>query len=137
MSTIYTANVTIKSGRDGSARSDDGRLDARLAFPVALGGDGQGTNPEQLFAAGYGACFAGTLTAIAKAEGKPVSDVEVGAEVDMMLRDGTYDLGVRLAVKAAGVDRATLDALVEKAKLACPYARATRNNVESRVRVEG
>jgi Ohr subfamily peroxiredoxin len=129
MAILYTAKVDVRSGRDGSVLSDDGRLDARLAFPTALGGDGNGTNPEQLFAAGYAACFGSTLAAIGKAEHTPLANVAIAAEVDMLHDAGTYDLAVRLVVRADGIPREALERLIEKAKQACPYARATRTSL--------
>lgn len=135
MTVLYTAKVHVTSGRDGSIRSDDGLLSARLAFPPSLGGDGQGTNPEQLFAAGYAACFASTLKLIGKNEGTALANVAVDAEVDMLHVDGTYDLGVRLTVKAEGADDKTLLALIEKTKKACPYSRATFATVKTTIGV--
>ena len=135
MSTIYTAKVVVTGGREGSIRSEDGLLETRLAFPTKLGGSGEGTNPEQLFAAGYGACFATTLATLAKADGVTLTNVEATSEVDMMLHEGTYDLGVRLAIKASGTDPATMERLIERAKQACPYSRATRNNIQVSVQL--
>ncbi|MBC8072224.1 MAG: Ohr family peroxiredoxin [Deltaproteobacteria bacterium] len=133
MTTLYTAHVHIDSGRDGSIRADDGKLEARLAYPKSLGGDGDGTNPEQLFGAAYGACFGSTLSTIAKAEGKVLRNVHVDAEVELHSEDGNYGLAVRLGVRAEGVDRPGLEGLIEKAKVTCPYARAVRNNVVTTV----
>ncbi|MBC7975151.1 MAG: Ohr family peroxiredoxin [Myxococcales bacterium] len=133
MTTIYTAKVTVRSGRDGTIASDDGKLEARLAFPKSLGGDGAGTNPEQLLAAGYAACFGSTLTAVAKASGKVLSNVEIGAEVDMLHDAGTYDLAVRLIVNAKGADRPALLGFIEQTLQACPYSRATRHTLATSV----
>lgn len=135
MKTLYTAKVQVKNGRDGSLLSDDGFLNARLAFPLALGGDGQGTNPEQLFGAGYAACFGSTLTAVARASGTTLTAVVVDAEVDIMSDAGAFALGVRLAVRATGADLAALTRFVAQAEQACPYANATRNNVVTTVRI--
>ena len=135
MKTLYTTTVIITSGRDGAIRSDDERLVARLAFPKALGGDGAGTNPEQLFAAGYGACFGSTVATLAKAEGLALQDIEVRSEVDLTLDGSTYGLGVRLAFRARGAEREVLTRLVEKAKAVCPYARAIRDNVTTTVTI--
>jgi Ohr subfamily peroxiredoxin len=135
MEKLYTAHVDVRSGREGSVRSDDGLLEARLAFPKSLGGDGKGTNPEQLFAAGYAACFGSTLAAIAKADKVALTDVAIAAEVDMLHEHGTFDLAVRLAVDAKGIDRATLLGLIEKAKQACPYSRATRSSLATTISV--
>ena len=137
MKTIYTGNVRVKGGRDGRVESDDGNLGAALAFPTALGGDGKGTNPEQLFGAGYAACFASTLGAVAKASGAKIESLDVDAEVDM-LHDGQskFDLAVRLLVKASGITQSQLDTFVESAKEACPYSRATRNSIATSIRAE-
>lgn len=137
MSTLYTAKVHVHGGRDGSVKSDDGHLNLKMAMPQAMGGKGAGVNPEQLFAAGYGSCFASTLKVIARTSGKPLGEVEVTAEVDVNLNDGAYDLSVRLLVKATGTDTATLKGLIESAKAACPYSRATRNNVTTTVTILG
>lgn len=133
MKTLYSAKVSVESGRDGAIRSDDGRLALRLAFPKVLGGDGEGTNPEQLFAAGYGACFASTMKAIAKSEGTSLDTVEIIADVDMMLDGELFQLGAQLTVRAPGVPREALERLVDKARGACPYSRAIRGNVTTNV----
>jgi Ohr subfamily peroxiredoxin len=133
MAILYTAKVDVRSGRDGSIHSDDGRLDARLAFPKNLGGDGNGTNPEQLFGAGYAACFGSTLAAIGKAEQIPLTNVSIQSEVDMLHEAGTYDLAVRLVVRADGIGRDALEGLIEKARQACPYARATRTSLATSI----
>lgn len=135
MKVLYTAKVNARGGRDGAIRSDDGLLEAHLALPVAMGGPGNGTNPEQLFAAGYAACFAATLGHIGQASGTPLTAVEVDAEVDIGIQDEAYTLAVRLSVRASGVDSRALEALIVKAKSACPYARATQNNIASSVRI--
>jgi Ohr subfamily peroxiredoxin len=133
MKTLYTAHVTVRSGRDGSIRSSDGLLEARLAFPTALGGDGKGTNPEQLFAAGYAACFASTLTLVAKKKGLTLTNVSVDSEVDMLNEGEVFDLAVRLKVHASGADRAALEDVLEAAREVCPYARATRKSLATSV----
>ena len=135
MSTLYTGKVQVRGGRDGSVRSDDGQLEARLAFPKSMGGDGKGANPEQLFGAGYAACFASTVAAIGRAEGTPVANVTVDAEVDVVKEGDTFDLRARLTVRAEGTEHQRLTALVEKAKLACPYSRATRSTIATTVTV--
>lgn len=137
MSVLYTAEVHVKGGREGSIKSNDGRLEARLTFPTALGGNGEGTNPEQLFAAGYGACFAATLGVLAKADGIALTHVEVNAQVELTNEQGLFQLGVNLAVNARGAERRHLETLIEKAKQTCPYSRATRNNVVTRVELVG
>jgi Ohr subfamily peroxiredoxin len=123
MKTLYTAVVEVRSGRDGSARSTDGRLDVPLAFQQALGGTGEGTNPEQLLAAGWGACFASTLTVLAQRSGEPLK-VSVHAEVDLLQGADGFGLAARLRVKAPSATEARLLALIEEGKVACPYSRS-------------
>jgi Ohr subfamily peroxiredoxin len=135
MKTLYTAKVHVEGGRDGAVTSEDGQLKSRLAFPKALGGNGDGLNPEQFFAAGYAACFASTLSLVARAQGVTLTGVAIDAEVDMLHEAGTYDLAVRLLVRASGADRSTVEALIETTKTACPYSRATRNSLSSTVRL--
>lgn len=132
----YTTEATAHGGRDGHARTADGALEVKLTTPKELGGaGGEGNNPEQLFAAGYAACFASTLSVVAKAQGAALTGVAVDSEVDMLHEAGTFELAVRLLVHAKGVDRPTLEGIVEKAKAACPYSRATRNSISSTVRI--
>ncbi len=129
MAVLYTAKVTVRSGRDGAVRSEDGALDARLAFPASMGGDGRGTNPEQLFGAGFAACFGSSLAHVARAAGTALSDLRVDAEVDILVEGERFDLAARLTIHAAGVDRQRLAALVEQTRVVCPYARLTRDRI--------
>ncbi|MBH0032435.1 organic hydroperoxide resistance protein [Pseudoalteromonas sp. SWYJZ98] len=125
----YTAKATATGGREGVAKSDDGRLDVKLSTPKGLGGDdGQGTNPEQLFAAGYAACFIGALKFVAGSEKIILpSDTHINSEVSI----GAIDGGFGIAVKLAGdMDKAQAQELVDKAHLVCPYSNATRGNIE-------
>lgn len=131
MSTLYTGRVRIEGGRSGSFRSSDERLSGTLDFPSEMGGAGSGTNPEQLFAAAYGACFAATIKTIAEAEKTTIGEVRVAAAVSVGVENNVYDLIVRLSVEADQTDDVTLRGLIEKAKRACPYSRATRGNVET------
>jgi osmotically inducible protein OsmC len=125
---LYTANVRVTGGRDGSALSDDGRLDIRLSTP---GTSGTGTNPEQLFAAGWSACF---IAALKIAAGKMnlllPADPAINAYVTLGTAQGAYRLSVRLDVSLSGLDQAVAKALTDAAHQACPYSRATRGNVE-------
>ncbi|MEU5883533.1 organic hydroperoxide resistance protein [Spirillospora sp. NPDC047279] len=128
MSTHYTA-VATASGRDGRAVSSDGRLDLRLAPPREMGGSGEGTNPEQLFAAGYAACFASALGAVARAERKDVKDVSVTAEVGI---GGSVEEGFGLSVVLRVELPEDLEGgreLIERAHQVCPYSNATRGNI--------
>lgn len=126
---LYTAKVHTTGGRDhGVARSDDGRLDVRLSTPGVLG---TGTNPEQLFAAGWAACFEGAMgIAAAKRRVTLPADMAIDSEVDLCLRDGAYSLRARLNVSLPGLDREVAQALVDSADQTCPYSKAIRGNVE-------
>ena len=134
MKTLYTAHATVLTGRDGSGKTDDGKLDVRLAFPKEIGGDGNGTNPEQLFALGHAACFGTSLGITAKAQNKPVTDIKIHSSVDMILTDdGHYDLAVHFEVHAKGQDRKTMEDLIEKTKEVCAYSRATKGRIKSEI----
>lgn len=126
---LYTGKVRTTGGRDGGlSRSADGRLDLRLSSP---GAGGSGTNPEQLFAAGWSACFEGAM-ALAAGEMKVdlPADLAIDAEIDLVLEDGAYFLRARLDVSVPGLDRATAQALVDAAHRTCPYSKATRGNID-------
>ncbi|WP_213608417.1 organic hydroperoxide resistance protein [Pseudoalteromonas sp.] len=127
----YTAKATATGGREGVAKSDDGRLDVNLSTPKGLGGDdGQGTNPEQLFAAGYAACFIGALKFVAGSEKIVLpSDTYINSEVSIGAIDAGFGIAVKLAVSLGDMDKAAAQALVEKAHQVCPYSNATRGNV--------
>lgn len=130
-SVAYTAKATATGGREGSAKSDDGRLDVALSTPKGLGGDdGQGTNPEQLFAAGYAACFIGALKLVAgQAKVKLPADTHINSEVAIGPIEGGFGIAVKLAVFVGDLDKQTAQALVEKAHEVCPYSNATRGNI--------
>ena len=130
---LYTARTHSTGGRDGVARSSDGRLDISLSSP---GAPGAGTNPEQLFAAGWSACFLGALGVVAR-EGKVAlpADTAVDAEVDLRLGESGYSLLARLNVSVPGVDRETASALVQRAHEVCPYSKATRGNIDVEINV--
>jgi Ohr subfamily peroxiredoxin len=125
---LYTGKTHTTGGRDGASRSDDGRLDIRLSSP---GTSGAGTNPEQLFAAGWSACFIG---AMGKAAGamkiKLPADLAVDAEVDLANEDGQYFLRARLNVSLPGLERDTARAVVDAAHQTCPYSKLTRGNID-------
>ena len=129
---IYTAVATSTGdGRAGGrAASDDGVLDLTLAIPAAMGGPGGGTNPEQLFAAGWASCFHSALKGVAAAQKIKFTDSAVVAEVGIHPTEGgAYGLSAALHVELAGVDQATADQLVEAAHQVCPYSNATRGNI--------
>jgi Ohr subfamily peroxiredoxin len=132
MKTLYTAEaLTTGDGRDGHARSADGRLDLALAIPKEMGGSGDGTNPEQLFAIGYAACFHSALRLVARQEKADVSDSAVGARVSIgQLDSGGFGLAVELEITLPNVDHATAQTLAEKAHQVCPYSNATRGNID-------
>ena len=126
--TLFTAKVHTTGGREGAARSSDGRLDVKLSTP---GGTGNGTNPEQLFAAGWSACFEGAMgLAARKLKVALPSDLAIDAEVDLRLADDGYFLKARLNVSLPGVKREMAQPLVDTAPQTCPYSKAIRGNVE-------
>ncbi|MFK8251123.1 organic hydroperoxide resistance protein [Ancylobacter terrae] len=125
---LYTAKTHTTGGREGAARSSDGRLDLKLSPP---GGKGDGTNPEQLFAAGWSACFIGAIRiAAGKHKVALPEDLAVDAEIDLGTSDGTYLLGARLQVSMPGLDSGLARSLIEEAHQTCPYSRATRGNID-------
>ena len=125
---LYTARAHTTGGRDGASRSDDGRLDVKLTSP---GSAGEGTNPEQLFAAGYSACFMGAMKAVAPRLKLAVpADASIDAEVDLGPIPNAYGIAVRLTVKVPGLDRAQAQQLIDAAHQVCPYSNATRNNID-------
>jgi len=128
----YTAKATSIGGREGTSKSDDGRLNVNLSTPKAMGGnDGPGTNPEQLFAAGYSACFIGALKFVAMNEKvKLPENVSIDAEVGIGPIPGGFGIKAKLAVTIPGIERSVAENLVEKAHQVCPYSNATRGNIE-------
>lgn len=128
---LYTGKTRTTGGRNGAARSDDGRLDITLSPP---GGHGSGTNPEQLFAAGWSACFIGALGRAAQ-ERKVVlpAGTAVDAEVDLGSGNGGYSLQARLAVTLPGLPQDVAQALIDTAHQICPYSKMSRNNIDVRV----
>jgi Ohr subfamily peroxiredoxin len=130
---LYTGKTHTTGGRDGASRSSDGRLDIRLSPP---GSAGNGTNPEQLFAAGWSACFIGAMgKAAAGMKIALPADLAVDAEVDLCLNDGAYFLQARLNVSLPGLSREVAQAVVEGAHERCPYSKATRGNIDVVVNV--
>ena len=132
MKTLYTAEaLATGEGRDGHGRTSDGTVDVALNIPKEMGGSGVGTNPEQLFAVGYAACFHSALRLVAKQDNADVSDSAVGARVSLGSNDdGGFVLAVELEVTLPNVDHAAAQALAEKAHQVCPYSNATRGNIE-------
>ncbi|MFD4788442.1 organic hydroperoxide resistance protein [Streptomyces sp. NPDC058459] len=137
MDALYTAVATATHGREGRAVSSDGRIDIALAMPAELGGDGQGSNPEQLFAAGYAACFGSALGLVGRQAKVDVSEAAVTAEVGIGKQGEGFGLKVTLRVELPDtVDEQTGRKLVETAHQVCPYSNATRGNIEVTLVVE-
>jgi Ohr subfamily peroxiredoxin len=126
---LLTAKTRTTGGREnGAARSSDGRLDIRLSAP---GSARIGTNPEQLFAAGWSACFESAIALAARRRKTALpADVAIDAEVDLILADDDYFLSIRFNVSLPGIDRATAQALIDEAQEICPYSKATRGNID-------
>ncbi len=137
MQTLYTATVTATGGRDGRAVSSDNILDVKLATPKALGGaGGEATNPEQLFAAGYSACFIGALKFVAgQAKRTLPTDTQITAEVGIGQIPGGFGLDIDLRISLPGLEQSDAKSLVDAAHLVCPYSNATRGNVDVRLHV--
>ncbi|MCU8594064.1 organic hydroperoxide resistance protein [Streptomyces sp. A13(2022)] len=126
---LYTAVATAENGRDGRVATDDGKLDVVVNPPREMGGNGAGTNPEQLFAAGYSACFQGALGVVARQEGADVTGSTVTAKVGIGRNDDGFGVIVEISAQIPAVDAATARSLVEKAHQVCPYSKATRGDV--------
>ena len=135
----YTTSATATGGRDGRAKTKDGALDVKLAVPKEMGGNGDGNNPEQLFAAGYSACFLGAMKAVAnndKSLPRVPAETTVTATVGIGPRsEGGFGITAALDISLPGVDKAQAEALVQKAHQVCPYSNATRNNVDVKLTV--
>ncbi|MFF3065285.1 organic hydroperoxide resistance protein [Oerskovia sp. NPDC057915] len=137
MKVLYTAEaLATGEGRNGHVRSTDGRVDLDVAVPKEMGGSGDGSNPEQLFAAGYAACFHSALLGVARQRKITVADSAIGASVSIgPLEGGGYTLAVHLEASLPGVERDVAQELVEQAHQVCPYSNATRGNIEVTVAV--
>ena len=132
---LYTAQATSTGGRTGSTKSSDNRIELQLSTPKALGGDdGPGTNPEQLFASGYSACFIGAMKAVAARQKISLpADVSIKSDVSigpMAGKPGAFGIAVAMAITVPGMDKATAEALVKSAHEVCPYSNATRGNID-------
>ncbi|MGV9252783.1 organic hydroperoxide resistance protein [Streptomyces sp. NPDC003697] len=137
MDALYTAVATATHGREGRAVTPDGRLDLQLAVPVEMGGNGQGTNPEQLFAAGYAACFASALGLVGRRAQVDLGQAAVTGEVGIGKQGEGFALSVTLRIELPdSVDEATGRKLVEQAHQVCPYSNATRGNIPVELVVE-
>ncbi|WP_104654331.1 organic hydroperoxide resistance protein [Ralstonia insidiosa] len=132
---VYRAQANVTGGRDGRATTADGRLDLSLSTPRELGGaGGQGTNPEQLFAAGYSACFIGAMKFVAARDKLRIPvDASVQGTVGIGPIPNGFGIEVELAISLPGMDRAEAQTLVERAHIVCPYSNATRGNIDVRL----
>ena len=127
---LYTTSATATGGRDGHAKTADGALDVSLSTPKELGGaGGPGNNPEQLFAAGYSACFGSAIQAVAGRDKIKPEAVHVTAEVTLVVNGHDYSIAVKLKAKIDGVSHEEAEKLVEEAHKVCPYSKATRGNI--------
>jgi osmotically inducible protein OsmC len=133
--TIYSSTSTAWGGREGRSASADGRVDVTLSVPKSMGGDdGPGTNPEQLFATGYAACFHSALKSAARQQKVDVSDSAVSVTISLVGdRASGIDLAARIEAQIGGIDRDVAQQLLEAAHAICPYSRATRNNISQEV----
>ncbi len=131
MAILYTAHATATGGRDGSAKTDDGKIDVKLSVPKEIGGPGgDGTNPEQLFAAGYSACFLGALKAVAGQKKLRIGpDATIKADVSFNKDDSGFSISAVLTASLPGLDKAEAQELLEAAHQVCPYSKATRGNI--------
>jgi len=129
---LYRAHAKATGGRDGHAASSDGVLDVKLTTPKELGGNGAtGTNPEQLFAAGYSACFLGALKFVAGQQKRTLpADTSIEGSVGIGPIPTGFGIEVELKIHIPGLDRAEAEALVQKAHIVCPYSNATRGNID-------
>ena len=136
---LYTAHATSTGGREGTSRSSDGVLEVRLSTPKELGGaGGPGTNPEQLFAAGYSACFIGAMKAVSAKTKVPLpADTSIAADVGIGPIPGGFGIQVALNISLPGMDREAARKLVDAAHQVCPYSNATRGNIDVSITANG
>ena len=133
---LYTAHATSTGGREGSVKTDDGKLDLTVAPPPGLGGNGAGTNPEQLFAAGYSACFGSAVAFVARQKKLTTGAVRIDASVSIgQIASGGFGLAVELVAHLPDLPRDEAEALVAAAHQVCPYSNATRGNIQVDVKV--
>ncbi len=128
---VYKAHATSTGGRDGTSRTSDGLLDVKLTVPKEMGGAGGGVNPEQLFAAGYSACFIGAMKFVAGMKKIPLpADTSINATVGIGQIPAGFGIEVQMVVNIPGMERTAAQALVDKAHEVCPYSNATRGNID-------
>lgn len=130
MPALYSTKAHVTGGRNGKGRTEDGLLDVALAMPKELGGAGGATNPEQLFAVGYAACFESALRFVARKQKLPLQDASVTSTVQLLPNGEGFRLGVALEAETRGLDQAAAEALVATAHQVCPYSNAIRGNVD-------
>ena len=138
MSTLYSTKAVAVGGRHGAVRTDDGLLDVQLAIPTAMGGKGGATNPEQLFAAGYAACFENAVIHISRGKEAKVGDKDIVVETTVGLMPngaGGFVLSVAMDVSIAGLDQATAEEIVQAAHAVCPYSNAVKGNIDVAISV--
>ncbi|HUH33903.1 MAG TPA: organic hydroperoxide resistance protein [Daejeonella sp.] len=133
MNKLYTAVVTAKEGRNGHIKSSDGILEMDLRKPHEMGGQGGASNPEQLFAGAWGACYLGALSAVAEKEGLDLTEAKVDVHVSFNEDGNSFVLSAELDVHIPGIPFEEAQKLAEKAHRVCPYSKATRNNIDVRV----
>jgi osmotically inducible protein OsmC len=133
MEKIYTAVVTAKGGRDGHVKSSDGILEMDLRKPHEMGGQGGSSNPEQLFAAAWGACYLGALGAIAERDGADVSEATIDVHISFNKDGNAFVLSAELDVHIPGLTAEETQKLADKAHAVCPYSKATKGNINTRV----
>lgn len=139
MKPLHTAIVTARGGREGYVKADKGVIDLPLTMPKALGGkgEGQGTNPEELFAAGYAACFESALRLVGRQQDVDLDDVTVTAEVAIGKDGDGFALQAKLRTQLPGIERKRAEALMQAAHEACPYSKATRGNLPVELVIDG
>lgn len=136
MKALYTATAHTHGGRNGQVETTDGLLKLKLAMPKELGGQGGGNNPEQLFAAGYAACFESAMRHVAQMQKIPLKDASMEAQVSLYpTPEKGFKLGVELHAKVVGLSQKDAEDLVEKAHHVCPYSNAVRGNIEVQIKV--
>src|SRR5437899_1632986 len=137
--TLYTAQATVEGGRDqGHGVTSDGALDVQLRTPAEMGGDGGGTNPEQMFAVGYAACFEGALGVVARRERTDLGAISIDSSVSLITENRGFNVAVELNVTLPGIDNADrAAAIVSAAHEVCPYSNATRGNVDVALTANG
>jgi lipoyl-dependent peroxiredoxin len=133
MKALYTAVATARGGREGHVKSSDTHLDLDLRLPKEMGGPGEGTNPEQLFAAGYAACFESAMRLVARLQKRPVDEASVTARVSLGAIDAKYILSVELEAHVVGRTPEETLSLMHAAHEVCPYSNATRGNIDVRL----